>query len=123
MTDKRAEKRTQQWIYAILAVAGLAFTGFGWFVTQPTTIMAMVSTISFGFGLVVLIWALVTFDDRMTNRWVRFALDLGIGLAIVALIYVFMLGFKLYAEFAIGAGLVVLVLALLFAARKVPGQY
>ncbi|WP_179394365.1 hypothetical protein [Lacticaseibacillus absianus] len=109
------------WTWVLLVLAALGFTGFAWFVTQPTDALTMISTGSFGVGLVVLIWLMAYFDDLARGRVTRFAADVLIGAAAVALIYVYMIGFIVYPEFIFGAAGIVLVLAALFALRRPNG--
>ncbi|WP_125703992.1 hypothetical protein [Lacticaseibacillus daqingensis] len=115
---KRHSNSSTGWTWAVLILAAAAFTGFAWFVTQPTDALTMVSTGSFGVGLVALIWLLAYFDEAPSGRFSRFLIDTVFGLAIVALIYVYMIGFIVYPEFIGGAAGVVVVLAGLFAIRR-----
>lgn len=120
MNEKRERQRNNDWpVYILLGVATILFSGFGWFIIQPETAIGMVSTVSFGVGLSVLIWLLIHFDEMMKSRWSRFAVDVLIGLLLVTLIYVFMLGFTVYFEFILVAFGIVFVLSLLFAFRRV----
>lgn len=118
---KKHSTHSNVWTWILLVLAAAGFTGFAWFVTQPTDALTMVSTGSFGVGLVVLIWLLAYFDELAQGRFTRFLADAVIGLAIVALIYVYMIGFIVYPEFIAGAVAIVLVLAALFAIRQANG--
>ena len=116
--ESTEKKHATWWVNGILLVFGALFTGFAWYATNPKTLVAQVSTVSFGFGLVVLIGLLAYLDDRPFTRVGRFAVDLLVGLAIVALMYVFMIGITVYWQVMAIAGGIVLLLAALFAIRK-----
>lgn len=106
----------------VLLLAFAIFTWFGWFILHPTTVLAMISTVSFGLGLTVGIYWLAYADGRARTRWSRFGIDFGIGLILMAFIYLYMLGFVLDLGYAAAGAAVVLILALLFALRPHP-QY
>ncbi|WP_054723366.1 hypothetical protein [Lacticaseibacillus nasuensis] len=106
----------------VLIISFAIFTWFGWFVLHPTTVVAIISTLSFGLGLTLGIYWLAYADGRARTRLSRFGIDLGIGWLLMAFIYLYMLGFVFEPFFIMAGAAVVLVLAALFALRKHP-QY
>ncbi|WP_054662846.1 hypothetical protein [Lacticaseibacillus camelliae] len=118
MRSNRKGSRTQLWINLLLFVFGCLFSWFAWYVTQPQTPVAMTAALSFGFGTVILVGLLAYFDSATHTRWGRFFVDLGLGLAIVALLYVYLIGLVVMWQVIVAVVLVIAALAGLFALRK-----
>ncbi|WP_125710298.1 hypothetical protein [Lacticaseibacillus porcinae] len=103
----------------LLIIAAVGFSWLGWFATNPQDLMAKAATISLGVGLAVGVWLLVGLDASCQTRRGRFGVDIVVGGAMMLLIYIFMLGLTFDWLFTFGAIGIVLVLSLLFAARRI----
>lgn len=106
-------------LFCLLFVAAAVFAWVGWFASNPQDFMSKMACISLGVGLAVGVWLLVGLDASCQTRLGRFWIDLIIGMAMMALIYLFMLGFAFSWLFTGGAIAIVVVLSLLFAARRI----
>ncbi|WP_407892011.1 hypothetical protein [Lacticaseibacillus sp. N501-2] len=106
-------------LFVLLVIAAAIFSWIGWFATNPQNLMAKTATISLGVGLAVGVWLLVGLDASCQTRKGRFGVDLVIGGAMMLLIYIFMLGLTFDWVFTFGAIGIVVVLSLLFAARRI----
>lgn len=118
MRSNSKGSRTGLWIDLLLFVFGCLFSWFAWYVTQPQTPMAMTAALSFGFGTVILVGLLAYFDSAAHTRWSRFLVDLGFGLALVALFYVYLIGLFMMWQVIAAVVLLVAALAGLFAIRR-----
>lgn len=118
MRSNKKGSRTQLWINLLLFVFGCLFSWFAWYVTQPQTPIAMTAALSFGFGTVILLGLLAYFDSAAHTRVTRFFIDFLFGLAIVALLYVYLIGLLLMWQVIGATVLLVAALAGLFAFRQ-----
>ncbi|MFD1483923.1 hypothetical protein ACFQ5J_01495 [Lacticaseibacillus baoqingensis] len=114
-----AKKGHAYGLFFLLLLAAILFGAIGWFVIHPQTVLAMATTVSLGVGLAVGIWLLIGLDASCQTKRGRFLVDLIIGGAMMALIYVFMLGIVFDGIFTFGAIGIVVVLALLFSLRQI----
>lgn len=106
-------------LFIILVIAAAVFSWIGWFATNPQDFMAKAATVSLGVGLAVGVWLLIGLDASCQTRKGRFGVDVVVGGAMMLLIYVFMLGLTFDWVFTFGAIGIVLMLALLFSARRI----
>jgi hypothetical protein len=106
-------------LFIILVIAAAVFSWIGWFATNPQDFIVKAATVSLGVGLAVGVWLLIGLDASCQTRKGRFGVDVVVGGAMMLLIYVFMLGLTFDWVFTFGAIGIVLVLSLLFAARRI----
>lgn len=114
-----AKKSHAYGLFLILVLAAVVFSWIGWFATNPQDLMAKAATVSLGVGLAVGVWLLVGLDASCQTRKGRFGVDVIVGGAMMLLIYIFMLGLTFDGVFTFGAVGIVLVLSLLFSARRI----
>ncbi|MFD1432607.1 hypothetical protein [Lacticaseibacillus yichunensis] len=115
---KHGDHRTAITVVLVIVLAAI-FSGYGWFVYHPDDLFAMASVICFGIGLAVGLWLLAWLDGNAHSRFGRFCLDFFFGAALIAFIWIFLLGLTFYFEFFMVALGVLLILSALFTLRKV----